>query len=337
LPWSKLGFGVHPTSAIVKYSWDGDAGKWDAGVESADPKVEVHLLSHVINFGQAVFEGLKAFHTADGRVVAFNLRCNAARLGRSAERMSLPRVPEHVFIEAVERAVRANVDFLPPYGSGGSMYIRPVLFGHGPSLAIAPAPTFTFAVAVTPVAAFFEGGLKGIKALVRTDVDRAAPRGTGGHKVAGNYSPDIRTSAQTHERGYDVSLFLDSKTLTHVEEFSVANFVGVTRDGTIVSPQTPSILPSCTRKVVMTMAADLGLKAEERPIPWEEVPTLAEVAACGTAVVLTPMKSITREDTAEHIEFAGHATLQRMYDHVVATQTGVVPDAHGLLHEISLN
>lgn len=184
LDWRALGFQPRPTAAVVKYEWAD--GAWDRGAECAEPTVTVHLFSHVLNFGQSIFEGLKAFHTADGRACVFNPSCNAARLRSGAARMMLPEVPDAMFLDGLERTVRANAAYLPPFGSGGSLYIRPLLFGHGPLMALAPAPRFTLAFICTPVGAFFEGALKGKKALVRDDVDRAAPRGTGGYKVAGN-------------------------------------------------------------------------------------------------------------------------------------------------------
>lgn len=364
LDWRTLGFGPRPTAAVVKYEYE--RGAWDAGTESAQPTVELHLFSHVLNFGQSIFEGLKAFHTADGRVCLFNPACNAARLRSGAARLMLPSVPDALFFEGLERTVRANAAYLPPYGSGGALYIRPVLFGHGPLMAIAPAPRFTLAFISTPVGAFFDGALRGKRALVRDDFDRAAPRGTGGFKVAGNYAPDMLVSQGTHERGFDVSLFLDAKTQTMIEvcaarrrprvepralatargstrararaaaaqEFSVANFVAVAADGSIVSPSSPSVLPSCTRSVVLRLARELGLRAHEREIAWAEVSSLKEVAACGTAVVLTPMSSITRGEQV--VEFASHPTVQRLYDAVVQTQTGERPDSLGLLHEVTL-
>jgi len=323
-----------PQSLLTQHPHYTSSAQWDAGTESTTPTVEVHLFSHVLNFGQSIFEGLKAFQTVDGRVCLFNARCNVARLNSGAERMCMPPIPEALFLDGLERTVRANVAFIPPYGTGGSLYVRPILFGHGAEMAIAPAPKFTLAFISTPVGAFFQGALQGKRALVRDDVDRAAPRGTGGFKVAGNYAPDMLVSRGTTERGFDVSLFLDAKTNSFIEEFSVANFIAVAADGTIVTPSSPSVLPSCTRKVVLRLAEELGLKAEERPIPWDEVKSLKEAAACGTAVVLTPMKSITRGD--EEVSFGSYATIQRLYDTVVEIQTGLRPDTLGLLHEVKL-
>lgn len=217
LDWGRLPFNYHETAAVVRYEWAD--GVWDAGTEHADPHVKVHLLSHIINFGQGCFEGLKVFHTQDGRVVAFNPTCNARRLQSSAARLSLPQVPEELFLEGVERAIRANLEYVPPYGSGGAMYVRPVLFGHGAEMHLVAPPRATFAVAATPVGPFFprEAGLKPVSALVVTDYDRAATRGTGRYKVGGNYSPDMLVSGRTRSKGFDVSLFLDSATQSYVD------------------------------------------------------------------------------------------------------------------------
>jgi branched-chain amino acid aminotransferase len=332
LAWKGLGFNARETAAVVKYNWAD--GKWDGGEVSADPYVSIHLLSHCLNFGQSIFEGLKVFHTKDGRVCAFNPLANARRLASGADRLCMPEVPAAMFLDGVERLVRSNTAYLPPYGSGGALYVRPILFGHGAEVGLVPAPRFTLALISSPVGAFFDGALQGKRALVRDDYDRAAPRGTGGFKVSGNYAPDFIVGKGTSGRGYDVTVYLDAATQSCLEEFAVANIVAVAADGTLVSPRSPSVLPSCTKTVVHRVAQELGMRTEERSIPWAEVKTLRELAACGTAVVLTPMQSITRGE--EEVRFGGHSTIQRLYDRVVAIQTGECPDSLGLLHEIKL-
>lgn len=215
LDWGALGFAAVPTNGIIRY--DHLNGAWDDGVFSSDPRIPIHLLSHALNMGQSIFEGLKAFHCADGRVRVFNPQANYARLCSGSERMVMPVVPRELFMHAIDRAVRENMEFVPPYGSGGALYIRPVLFGHGPQLALGPAPQYTFAVAVAPVGAYYQGALAGVDALVQDEYDRAATRGIGAFKAAGNYLPDVLVSRSAQAQGYAVVLYLDSATQRYVE------------------------------------------------------------------------------------------------------------------------
>jgi len=232
-----------------------------------------------------------------------------------------------MFDAALDRVIKDNLDYVPPYGTGGSMYLRPFLFGHGAKLGLGPAPEYAFCVLGSPVGAYYKGGLQAIDALVVEKFDRAAPRGVGNIKAAGNYAPDVQPSHEAKAQGYPVCLYLDAKENEYVEEFSTSNFIGVTADGTVVTPTSSSILPSCTKGVVLQMARDMGLKVEERPVPWSEVATLKEVAACGTAVVLTPIQSITRGGS--QIKFEGFETIAKLYEGVTALQTGEGPDPHG--------
>jgi len=325
-PWKSLGFDFTPTRSMVRYSWKD--GSWDEGALQPELSLTIHPLSNALHYGQAIFEGLKAFHCEDGKVRVFNSRANAARMHNGCMRLHMPLVPPETFDAAIDQYITDNADYVPPYGSGGALYLRPFLFGHGAKLGLGPAPEYAFCVLGSPVGAYYKGGLEAIDALVVEEFDRAAPRGVGNIKAAGNYAPDVQPAAAAKEKGYPVCLYLDAKENAYVEEFSTSNFIGVTKDGTIVTPTSDSILPSCTKGVVLQMARELGFVVEERPVPWEEVATLTEVAACGTAVVLTPIKSITRGDAT--INFDGFATIAKLYEAVTALQTGAAPDPHGL-------
>uniref|UniRef100_A0A7S3WUW4 Branched-chain-amino-acid transaminase n=1 Tax=Strombidinopsis acuminata TaxID=141414 RepID=A0A7S3WUW4_9SPIT len=328
--WEKLGFSATPTKAMIRYDWDGQ--QWNSGTSTSDFNISIHGLSNVLHYGQALFEGLKAFHCKDGKVRIFNSKANAARLKRGAERLAMPVVPTELFEEAIDRAVRDNVDYVPPYGYGGAMYLRPFLFGHGEKLGLGAAPHYTFCVIASPVGAYYKGGLEPIDALVIDEFDRAAPRGVGGIKCAGNYAPDVLPSIMAKERGFPVCLYLDAATQTYIEEFSTSNFIGVTQDGTVVTPTSPSILPSCTKGVVLATARQLGLKVEERPISMAEAGTFKEVAACGTAVVLTPIQSITRGDTV--YKYHTFDTIAKLYDMITAVQAGEAEDSLGVTRTV---
>ena len=231
----------------------------------------------------------------------------------------------------MRRAVRANEDYVPPYGTGGSLYIRPLLIGTGPQIGVAPAREYTFIVMVMPVGAYYRGGLKPVRALVVEDYDRAAPRGMGDVKVGGNYAASLYAHEAAKRAGYPVELYLDPKTHTYIEEFATSNFLAITKDGTYVTPDSHSVLPSVTNNTLQQIAADLGMRVERRPVPFDELESFAEVAACGTAVVVTPVYEITRGDkviTISDPETSG-PVLQKLYDTVQGIQYGVLPDKHG--------
>jgi branched-chain amino acid aminotransferase len=330
LPWKTLGFDFTPTSSMLIYNWKD--GAWDGGKLQEDFTLKIHALSNALHYGQAIFEGLKAFHCKDGMVRVFNAGANAQRLHNGCNRLHMPTVPSEMFNEALDRVIKANVDYVPPYGSGGALYLRPNLFGHGAAIGLGPAPEYHFTVVAVPVGAYYKGGLEAIDARVVEGYDRAAPRGVGNIKAAGNYAPDVTPSVAAKKEGFPVCLYLDAKTNSYVEEFSTSNFIGVTKDGTIVTPTSDSILPSCTKGVVLQAARDLGFKVEQRPVSMEEVGDLAEVAACGTAVVLTPIKSITRGSTVH--KFEAFTTIAKLYDAVTGMQTGELPDTQGLLRDV---
>jgi branched-chain amino acid aminotransferase len=325
IAWKQLGFDFTPTRSMVRYNWKD--GSWDDGTLKQDFNLNIHALSNVMHYGQAIFEGLKAFHCRDGKVRVFNSGANAARLQSGCQRLHMPSVTTEMFDEAIDKVIGDNVDYVPPFGSGGSMYLRPFLFGHGAKLGLGPAPEYDFCIVGSPVGAYYKGGLQAIDALCVEGFDRAAPRGVGNIKAAGNYAPDVQPSAVAKEQGYPVCLYLDAKTNSYVEEFSTSNFIGIKNDGTLVTPTSDSILPSCTKAVLLQQAKDMGMTVEQRPVPWDEVQTFTEVAACGTAVVVTPIKSITRGGKV--LTFEGHATLEKLYNAVTSVQTGEADDPHG--------
>lgn len=331
LDWGSLLFSHVPTNAHIEYTWRN--GEWDAGLVVKKPTVELSIFSNVFHYGQACFEGLKAFALADGSVAAFMpYGDNAARMRAGAARLGMEPPPEELFNEAIERCVRENLAFVPPYGSEGALYVRPVLFGCGPQLGLGAAPEFKFLVAVNPVGNYYAGGLQAIPGLVAEKYDRAAGRGLGSVKAGGNYAADVVPSAEARKEGYPIVLYLDAATQTFVEEFSTSNFIAIDRDGNYVTPKSPSILASVMNRSLRQLALDAGLGVQEREVPWTEVPDFAEVAACGTAVVLTPIRSLTRG--AQVIEFGGFSRFQSLYDGVRDIQLGHTEDKHGWMRTI---
>ena len=298
----------------------------------------MHIGASCLHYGQECFEGMKAFRQKDGKIVVFRPEENAKRMARTAERCVMPAVPVDMFVESVDKVVRANEEYVPPYGTGGSLYIRPLLIGTGPQIGVAPAKEFTFMVIVMPVGAYYKGGLKPVRAVILDDWDRAAPLGMGDVKVGGNYAASLYAHEKAKRDGWPVELYLDAKTHQYVEEFSTSNFLGITKDGTYVTPDSRSVLPSITNLSLMQCAEDLGWKVERRPIPYTEIKEFAEVAACGTAVVVTPVWEITRGDDVIVIsdKDAVGEHLQKLYETVQGIQYGVLEDVHGWCHEVSL-
>jgi branched-chain amino acid aminotransferase len=245
-------------------------------------------------------------------------------------------VPVEMFVEAVKRVVKANEDYVPPYGTGGSLYIRPLLIGTGPQIGVAPAQEYMFIVLVIPAGAYYKGGLKPVRSIILDAYDRAAPLGMGDVKVGGNYAASLYAHETAKKAGYPVELYLDAKTHTFVEEFATSNFLGIKPDGTYVTPDSHSVLPSVTNDTLKQIARDLGMKVEVRPVPFEELATFSEIAACGTAVVVTPVYEVTRGDTVIRIGDPDQCgpVVQRLYNAVQGVQYGETPDNHGWCVEI---
>ncbi len=335
IDWKNLGFGFSDVNCHVRYTWKN--GAWDGGEEVKDPYITMHVGASCLHYGQECFEGLKVFACKDGKIRAFRPRANANRMVRTAIRTVMPPVPEELFIEALRRVVKANVEYVPPYGTGGSLYVRPLLIGTGPQIGVAPAKEYTFLMIVMPVGAYYKGGLKPVRAVILDDWDRAAPHGMGDVKVGGNYAASLFAHEKAKKEGWPVELYLDAKEHKYVEEFSTSNFIGIKPDGTYVTPDSHSVLPSVTNDTLRQIAADTGRKVETRPIPYEEIKTFSEVAACGTAVVVTPVWEITRGSDVIKISDPGSAgpVLSELFNAVQDIQYGRVPDAHGWCLEIA--
>ena len=336
IDWANLGFGFSEVNCHIRYVWRD--GKWSEGEFIKKPEITMHIGASCLHYGQECFEGMKAFRQKDGKIVVFRPEENAKRMARTAERCVMPAVPVDMFVEAVDKVVRANEEYVPPYGTGGSLYIRPLLIGTGPQIGVAPAKEFTFMVIVMPVGAYYKGGLKPVRAVILDDWDRAAPLGMGDVKVGGNYAASLYAHEKAKRDGWPVELYLDAKTHQYVEEFSTSNFLGITKDGTYVTPDSRSVLPSITNLSLMQCAEDLGWKVERRPIPYTEIKDFAEVAACGTAVVVTPVWEITRGDDVIVIsdKDAVGEHLQKLYETVQGIQYGILEDVHGWCHEVPL-
>lgn len=335
IDWSNLGFGYMKTPQRFVSNYKD--GKWDEGGLTADDQVVISECAGVLQYAQTVFEGLKAYTTADGRIVMFRPDLNASRLKNSAERLEMPVYPEDKFIEAVKAVVAANADFVPPYGSGATLYLRPYMFGTNPVIGVKPADEYQFRVFCTPVGPYFKGGAKPITLRV-TDFDRAAPHGTGHIKAGLNYAMSLHAIVTAHEEGYDENMYLDAATRTKVEETGGANFLFVTKDGKVVTPKSSSILPSITRRSLMYVAEHyLGLEVEEREVFFDEVKDFAECGLCGTAAVISPVGKIVNKGEEicfpSGMEEMGPVT-KKLYETLLGIQMGTIEAPEGWIVEV---
>jgi len=335
LDWVNLGFEFRQTRSHIKVVYKD--GAWGPSELVGEPYIKTHIAATALHYGQAVFEGLKAMTHPDGSVKIFRADENAKRINRSAARILMPEFPEERFVELCKEVVRDNLDFVPPYGTGGSLYLRPLLFGSGPRVGLQPADEYTLLVMVMPVADYYPGGPQPITAVVIDDYDRAAPRGVGECKVAGNYAADMLPNIMAKKAGFPIGLYLDAKTNRFVEEFSTSNFLGVTADGRYRTPDSPTILKSITNKSLMRIAEDEGLVVDRTPIPIEDVAGFAEVAACGTAVVLTPINKVVYQDKVMEINGASKdigPVTQKLYNRMRAIQYGEEEDKFGWTFQV---
>ena len=262
IDWGSLGFSFSDVNCHVRYTWKD--GAWSEPEYPVSPYINMHIGASCLHYGQECFEGMKAFRQKDGRIVIFRPDQNAKRMYRTAVRTVMPPVPEEMFIRAAEEVVRRNEEFVPPYGTGGSLYLRPLLIGTGPQIGVAPAKEYTFMIMVMPVGAYYKGGIKPVRAVILDDWDRAAPNGMGDVKVGGNYAASLYAHEKAKREGWPVELYLDAKTHSFVEEFSTSNFLGIKADGTYVTHDSHSVLPSVTNMSLKQCAADLGWKVECR-------------------------------------------------------------------------
>lgn len=290
IDWNNLGFGYVKTD--YRYVSNYKNGSWDEGTLTTDDQITMSECACVLQYAQTCFEGLKAYTTANGDIVVFRPDLNAERLQSSCAGLEIPVVPKEKFLDAIHQVVKANKDFVPPYGTGATLYIRPYVFGKNAVIGVKPADEYEFRVFVTPVGPYFKGGVKPITIRV-SDVDRAAPRGTGNIKAGLNYAMSLHNIVDAHNKGFDENMYLDPQTRTKVEETGGANFLFVTKDGTVVTPKSNSILPSITRRSLLYVAQHYcGLKVEEREVYFDEVKDFAECGLCGTAAVISPVGKI---------------------------------------------
>lgn len=335
IDWSNLGFGYIKTDK--RYVSLYKDGKWDEGTLTEDDTITISECAGVLQYAQTIFEGLKAYTTEDGRIVTFRPDLNASRLADSARRLEMPVFPEDRFVEAVAATVKANAEFVPPYGSGATLYLRPYMFGSNPVIGVKPAEEYQFRVFATPVGPYFKGGAKPITIKV-SDFDRAAPHGTGHIKAGLNYAMSLHAIVTAHEEGYDENMYLDSATRTKVEETGGANFLFITKDGKVVTPKSDSILPSITRRSLMYVAKEyLGLEVEEREVYLDELKDFAECGLCGTAAVISPVGKIV--DHGKEICFpSGMSEMgpvtKKLYETLTGIQMGRIEAPEGWIKEI---
>ena len=338
IDWSSIGFGYIKTDK--RYVSNYKNGAWDEGTLTDDANVVLRECAGVLQYAQTVFEGLKANTTEDGRIVCFRPDLNASRMADSAKRLEMPAFPEDRFVKAVEETVRANAAYVPPYGSGATLYIRPYMFGSNPVIGVKPADEYQFRMFCTPVGPYFKGGAKPITIKV-SDFDRAAPHGTGHIKAGLNYAMSLHAIVTAHQEGYDENMYLDAATRTKVEETGGANFIFVTKDGTVVTPKSNSILPSITRRSLMVVAEKyLGLKVEHREVYFDEVKDFAECGLCGTAAVISPVGKIV--DHGKEICFPSGMekmgpVIQKLYDTLTGIQMCRIEAPEGWIKEIKVD
>jgi len=344
MPWEDLGFEYLQTNSHLKLTWKEGEG-WSKPELVEEPFVNVHIGATALHYGQACFEGLKAFTHEDGDVYCFRPSENAARMQSSCRRIMMPELPTDIFCDAVQTVVKDNIEYVPPYGSNGALYIRPLLFGSGARIGLQPAEEYTFIIMVMPVGDYYKGGLsKPVDALIIKNYDRAAPQGVGAVKVAGNYAADLLPNQMSKKKGYPIGLYLDAKTQQYIEEFSTSNFVGIDNTNKLyITPISPSVLPSITNKSLMQIAEDEGYTVETRDVKIEELEHFDEVLAVGTAVVVTPVGSATilgdcdtsekGDDNNKVYEFGKHDELgestKQLYKIVRDIQNGEIEDIHG--------
>ncbi len=336
IDWANLGFGYikTPYRFISHYK----NGTWDEGILSEDEVVKINECAGVLQYAQTCFEGLKAYRTVDNKVVCFRPDLNAKRMIDSCKRLEMPVFAEDKFIDAVLKTVKSNIDYVPPYGYGATLYIRPYMFGENAVIGVKPADEYQFRIFTTPVGPYFKGGVKPITIRV-PDFDRAAPKGTGHIKAGLNYAMSLHAIVDAHNKGFDENMYLDPATRTKVEETGGANFIFITKDNKVVTPKSNSILPSITRRSLLYVAEKyLGLETEEREILFEEVKEFQECALCGTAAVLSPVGKIIYNDNQillpSGMNDMGEIT-KKLYETLLGIQLGKIEAPEGWLKEVN--
>lgn len=328
IDWGSLPFGYSPTDYNIRATFKD--GKWGKPEVSDSEYIQVHMAATGLHYGQEAFEGLKAYRGADGKVRLFRWQENAKRMRNSARGILMAEVPEGLFGEMIKEVVKRNAKYIPPYGTGATLYVRPLLFGSGPQVGVKPAEEYTFMVFVTPVGPYFKEGFHPVAVELVHDFDRAAPQGTGRFKVGGNYAAGMQASERAHQGGFASVLFLDAIEKKYIDEAGPANFFGV-KNNTYITPKSNTILPSITNMSLIQIARDLGLTTERRRVPVEELETFEEAGACGTAAIISPIKKIVDHDTGRVYEYGEEAgpVSTKLYHQLRGIQEGTVEDVHG--------
>ena len=328
IDWKSLTFGYLRTDYNVRcYYRD---GKWGEVEVCSDEYLKLHMAATCLHYGQEAFEGLKAYRCPDGKVRGFRAEENAARLQSTARGIVMPEVPTELFVDMVKKVVRLNQEYIPPYESGATLYLRPLLFGITAGVGVRPATEYCFLIFATPVGPYFKGGFSSNPYVIVRDVDRAAPLGTGMFKVGGNYAASLRANKMAHEKGYASEFYLDAKEKKYVDECGAANFFGI-KNNTYVTPKSTSILPSITNKSLMQIAEDLGMKVERRPIAEDELDSFEEAGACGTAAVISPISHLDDLETGKVYNFGDQPGpwSKKLYETLRGIQYGTIEDKHG--------
>lgn len=334
IDWNNLGFSYIKTDYRYISFWKD--GEWDNGTLSEDNKVHISEGSTALHYGQTVFEGMKAYRTKDGSINLFRPDQNAERMQRSCRRLMMPAIPTDAFIEAVKKVVKANEQYIPPYGTGGSLYLRPYMIGVGDNIGVKPAEEYLFSIFCMPVGAYFKGGLKPTNFMV-SDYDRAAGNGTGAAKVGGNYGGSLLPGAEAHKRNFSDAIYLDPTTHTKIEEVGSANFFGITKDNKFVTPVSPSILPSITKYSLLYLAKErLGLEVVEGDVLINQLDDFKEAGACGTAAVISPIGGIQNKD-GFHVFYSETETgpvTKKLYEELTGIQYGDVEAPTGWIQKV---
>jgi branched-chain amino acid aminotransferase len=328
--WKNLPFGYVKTDYNIRSVYKD--GKWGKLEASTSEYIDIHIAATGLHYGQEAFEGLKAYMGKDGKIRVFRWEENAKRLISSSDGIKMARVPLEMFKEALDKVIQLNRRFVPPYGSGATLYIRPLLYGSGAEVGVKPASEYTFIVFVTPVGPYFKGGIKPVDTIISRDYDRAAPLGTGIYKVGGNYAASLRALIAAHDGGYGNMLFLDAKEKKYIDECGPANFFGI-KNNTYVTPKSVSILNSITNMSLIEIAKSIGMKTERRQIPVEELSTFDETGACGTAAVISPISKIFDPKDNKVYEYCKDGkpgpVSMKLYNKLIAIQNGDEPDPFG--------
>ena len=330
IDWANLKFGYVPTDYNVRCYYRN--GKWGEIEVSSSEIINIHMAATALHYGQEAFEGMKAFRCPDGKIRAFRIKDNAERLQSTCRGILMPELPTELFEAMVKKVVKLNERFVPPYESGASLYIRPLLIGTGAQVGVHPANEYLFVIFVSPVGPYFKGGFATNDYVIIREYDRAAPLGTGRYKVGGNYAASLAANKMAHDAGYASEFYLDAKEKKYIDECGAANFFGI-KDGKYITPKSSSILPSITNRSLQQLAKDLGMEVEVRPIPEEELSTFEEAGACGTAAVISPIRKI--DDLENHKSYVISKDgkpgpwSEKLYTHLRAIQYGTEPDVHG--------